>query len=223
MSYYADLGFEAITPETLRERTASPAVQRFLVEGVGPVSVSGIPELGRILLAHGAGAGRVRLPVVPLGWALSLFLALTYLVCIAFDLIFPMLGARACSDLLKKLPGAEVTAAERIKTDGHLRPSSLPNVFAAGDVADPGDNMTIVAVSRQLPWLKKTLTGLITGRKLADMKTQIAVGRAFVDRCMEKVLGEGLPADEAAMAKYFCSEMAFKVADDAVQAEAHTG
>ena len=31
--------------------------------------------------------------------------------------------------------------------------------------------MTIVAVSRQLPWLKKTLTGLITGRKLADMKT----------------------------------------------------
>ena len=59
MSYYADLGFEAITPETLRERTASPAVQRFLVEGVGPVSVSGIPELGRILLAHGAGAGHL--------------------------------------------------------------------------------------------------------------------------------------------------------------------
>lgn len=55
MSYYADLGFEAITPETLRERTASPAVQRFLVEGVGPVSVSGIPELGRILLAMAPG------------------------------------------------------------------------------------------------------------------------------------------------------------------------
>lgn len=34
-------------------------------------------------------AGLVRLPVVPLGWALSLFLVLTYLVCIAFDLIFP--------------------------------------------------------------------------------------------------------------------------------------
>ena len=59
MSYYADLGFEAITQEALRERTASPAVQRFLVEGVGPVSVSGIPELGRILLAHGAGAGHL--------------------------------------------------------------------------------------------------------------------------------------------------------------------
>lgn len=59
MSYYADLGFEAITPEALRERPASPAVQRFLVEGVGPVSVSGIPELGRILLAHGAGAGHL--------------------------------------------------------------------------------------------------------------------------------------------------------------------
>lgn len=89
----------------------------------------------------------------------------------AFDLIFPVLGAQACSDLLKNLPGAEVTAAERIKTNGYMRPSTLPNVFAAGDVADPGDNMTIVAVSRQLPWLKKTLTGLITGRKLKDMKT----------------------------------------------------
>ncbi|WP_238367915.1 DUF5676 family membrane protein [Mesobacterium pallidum] len=33
--------------------------------------------------------GRARLPLVPLGWALSLFLAVTYLVCIAFDLIFP--------------------------------------------------------------------------------------------------------------------------------------
>ena len=32
---------------------------------------------------------RARLPLVPRGWALSLFLAVTYLVCIAFDLIFP--------------------------------------------------------------------------------------------------------------------------------------
>lgn len=29
------------------------------------------------------------LPVVTLGWALSLFLGITYLVCIVFDLIFP--------------------------------------------------------------------------------------------------------------------------------------
>lgn len=30
-----------------------------------------------------------RLPVVPLGWALSLFLALTFIVCVVFDLILP--------------------------------------------------------------------------------------------------------------------------------------
>ena len=44
---------------------------------------------GACVMGGPAGAGRVRLPVMPLGWALSLFLALTYLVCIAFDLIFP--------------------------------------------------------------------------------------------------------------------------------------
>ena len=59
MSYYAGHGFVTITPQALRERPASPAVQRFLVEGMGPVSVSGTPEQGRILLAHGAGAGHL--------------------------------------------------------------------------------------------------------------------------------------------------------------------
>lgn len=35
-------------------------------------------------------AGQVSgLPVIALGWALSLFLAITYLVCVAFDLLFP--------------------------------------------------------------------------------------------------------------------------------------
>lgn len=59
MSYYAGHGFVTITSQALRERLASPAVQRFLVEGMGPVSVSGTPEQGRILLAHGAGAGHL--------------------------------------------------------------------------------------------------------------------------------------------------------------------
>jgi len=29
------------------------------------------------------------LPLVPLGWALSLFLAITYVICISFDLVLP--------------------------------------------------------------------------------------------------------------------------------------
>ena len=44
---------------------------------------------GACVMGADTGAGGARLPVVALGWALSLFLALTYLVCVGFDLIFP--------------------------------------------------------------------------------------------------------------------------------------
>jgi len=37
----------------------------------------------------GRTGGVARLPLIPLGWALSLFLVLTYLVCIGFDLVLP--------------------------------------------------------------------------------------------------------------------------------------
>ncbi|GIX14613.1 MAG: hypothetical protein KatS3mg118_2572 [Paracoccaceae bacterium] len=87
-----------------------------------------------------------------------------------FDLIFPVLGSRARSELIEGLPGAQKSTANRIKVDPWLRPSSLPNVLAAGDVADPGDNMTIVAASRQLPWLESALKGLMAGKRLDAMK-----------------------------------------------------
>ncbi len=88
-----------------------------------------------------------------------------------FDLIFPVLGARANADLLQALPGTETRTSGRIKVDAWLRPSSsLPNVFAAGDVADAGDAMTIVATSRQLPWLNRTLLGLGKGKSVEQMK-----------------------------------------------------
>lgn len=86
------------------------------------------------------------------------------------DLIFPVIGARAASDLLAALPGAQTGHANRIKTDRWMRPSTLPNVFAAGDAAEAGDDMTIVATTRQLPWLKKTFDALLDGRKLEDLK-----------------------------------------------------
>ncbi len=44
---------------------------------------------GACVMGGNIGAGRARLPIVPLGWALSLFLTLTYVVCVVFDLIFP--------------------------------------------------------------------------------------------------------------------------------------
>ena len=87
-----------------------------------------------------------------------------------FDLIFPVLGSRASSALVTGLPGAQTSGANRVKVDAWLRPSSLPNVFAAGDVADAGDGMTIVAISRELPWLKATLKGLMAGKQLEEIK-----------------------------------------------------
>ncbi len=89
---------------------------------------------------------------------------------LAADLIIPAIGSRANSDLLASLPGAETSTSGRIKTDCWMRPSSLPNVFAAGDAADMGDAMTIVATSRQYPWLAKTLTALSTGKDLESRK-----------------------------------------------------
>ncbi|MFM7334036.1 MAG: NAD(P)/FAD-dependent oxidoreductase [Tabrizicola sp.] len=88
----------------------------------------------------------------------------------AADLIIPAIGSRANSDLLATLPGAEKSTTNRFKTDGWMRPSSLPNVFAAGDAADIGDAMTIVAISRQAPWLAKTLTALLAGKDLESLK-----------------------------------------------------
>ncbi len=89
---------------------------------------------------------------------------------VAADLIFPAIGSRGSSDLLEGLAGASMSSANRVKADRWMRPSSLPNVFAAGDVADMGDAMTIVAASRQLPWLTNVLAGLIEGKALEEMK-----------------------------------------------------
>jgi len=51
-----------------------------------------------------------------------------------------------------------------------MRPSRLPNVFAAGDAVDLGDGMTIGAIARQLPWLRSTLIALAGGRAIETRK-----------------------------------------------------
>lgn len=44
---------------------------------------------GNCVMGRGNADDGPRLPIFVFGWALSLFLALTYLVCVIFDLIFP--------------------------------------------------------------------------------------------------------------------------------------
>jgi alkylation response protein AidB-like acyl-CoA dehydrogenase len=52
---------------------------------------------------------------------------------------------------------------------------------------------------------------------LAELKTEITMGRVFVDRCLaEQVRGE-LDAQTASMAKYWCSELQARVVDACVQ------
>jgi len=86
------------------------------------------------------------------------------------DLIFPAIGAKASSELLESLPGATKSTSNRIKADKWMRPSSLENVFTAGDVADFGDPMTIYATTRQIPWLAKTLKALMKDKSIHDIR-----------------------------------------------------
>ncbi len=53
--------------------------------------------------------------------------------------------------------------------------------------------------------------------KLAELKTEIQIGRVFVDRCLELLLEEKLDPATASMAKYWCTDLQFKVMDECVQ------
>lgn len=53
--------------------------------------------------------------------------------------------------------------------------------------------------------------------KLAEMKTDIAIGQTFVDRCLEQVLKNELSQDAAAAAKLWTSEMLCRIVDEGVQ------
>lgn len=94
------------------------------------------------------------------------------------DLIVPAVGARVTQGLLDQLPGIKRASDGRVETDPWMRPSSLPNVFAAGDGANNGDLMTIVAVSRQVPWLAKLLKALAAGQSVESQKPYKPWGQA---------------------------------------------
>lgn len=53
--------------------------------------------------------------------------------------------------------------------------------------------------------------------KLAEMKTEITIGRTFVDQCIEELNAGTLTAEKAAMAKYWITELQGKVVDQCLQ------
>jgi len=52
---------------------------------------------------------------------------------------------------------------------------------------------------------------------LAELKTEVQIGRVFVDRCIELMLAGALDPVTASMAKYWCTDLQFKVLDACVQ------
>jgi apoptosis-inducing factor 2 len=82
------------------------------------------------------------------------------------QLIFPALGARPTTAVFQQMPGASFDALGRVEVDAWLRPAGSRNIFALGDAAATGDPMTIVAITRQVPWLTKTVTAMLAGQKV---------------------------------------------------------
>ncbi len=56
-----------------------------------------------------------------------------------------------------------------------------------------------------------------TKHKLAEMKTEIQIGRTFVDRCLQQMMDGELDATTAAMAKYWVTDLQCKVIDQCLQ------
>jgi alkylation response protein AidB-like acyl-CoA dehydrogenase len=52
---------------------------------------------------------------------------------------------------------------------------------------------------------------------LAELATEVEVGQAFVDRCVEALNAGDLTAEEAAMAKWWCTELQNRAADRCLQ------
>ena len=56
-----------------------------------------------------------------------------------------------------------------------------------------------------------------TKHKLAELKTEIQIGRTFVDRCIQQIMDGELDATTAAMAKYWVTDLQCKVIDQCLQ------
>jgi alkylation response protein AidB-like acyl-CoA dehydrogenase len=52
---------------------------------------------------------------------------------------------------------------------------------------------------------------------LAEIKTEVEIAQVFVDRCVTELNDDALTAEEAAMAKWWCTELQKKVVDTCVQ------
>src|SRR5690606_40978203 len=59
--------------------------------------------------------------------------------------------------------------------------------------------------------------------KLAELQTEVQIGRVFVDRCLELLLAGKLDTATASMAKYWCSDLQCTVLTRGVRRTGATG
>ncbi len=92
-------------------------------------------------------------------------------------------------------------------------------VVAVGCVAgaQAALDMTIDYVKERKAFGKPLSKQQNTRFKVAEMATEIALGEAFVDGCIEELVAGTLSAERASMAKWWTSEMLGRVVDECVQ------
>jgi alkylation response protein AidB-like acyl-CoA dehydrogenase len=84
-------------------------------------------------------------------------------------------------------------------------------------VAQLAYDLTVAYVKERKAFGKTVFDFQNTRFKLAELKTQVEVGWAFIDKCIEHHLRKELTATDAAMAKLWCTEMLGRVVDEGVQ------
>ena len=87
----------------------------------------------------------------------------------AEHLIFPALGARPTTSVFQQMPGASFDAQGRVEVNSWLRPAGSRSIFALGDAAATGDPMTIVAITRQAPWLTGAIKAMLAGQTIESL------------------------------------------------------
>lgn len=83
--------------------------------------------------------------------------------------------------------------------------------------AEAAVNWTVDYVEQRYAFGKPISALQNTRFKLAEAKTEVAVARAFLDQCVLKHIEKKLDTSEASMAKWWTTEMQFRVIDSCLQ------
>jgi acyl-CoA dehydrogenase len=93
----------------------------------------------------------------------------------------------------------------------------MQNAIRKAAAAEAVLDHTIAYTSERKAFGKPLIDFQNSRHRLAELKTQVQIGRTFVDHCLELLLRGELDAATAAMAKLWLSEMQGRVVDQCVQ------